>query len=290
VYSPQFETRTQSKGCSHGFTLVELLVVIAILSVLLTILVPALQKAREQARLAICMSNQRQIVLAVLNYAGDNDGRFPPTINYYKTIEVNRPTSPCRITYHTNKLGGPGANGGWLGQFMLPYLEHWKYYYCPLAGAMSPDYAKMLECAYMTGEVDSGSASYNMLWNYDGYYNAEKNQHLPLKRGPRGMADANSSRLLTCDVLYYQEPAGYMGWISCHPLQRGLSAKADPDLSYYSLMNYWCTQDPDKEVIPELPFNAGFADGHCEKYYFSETVMVGFDEGPWEMYILDPLR
>lgn len=45
---------------NKGFTLIELLVVIAIISVLLTILVPSLEKAREQARTTVCMSNLKQ--------------------------------------------------------------------------------------------------------------------------------------------------------------------------------------------------------------------------------------
>jgi len=58
----------------HGFTLVELLVVVAILALLIALLLPALQKAREVARAAVCMSNQRQMVLGIRMRAADNDG------------------------------------------------------------------------------------------------------------------------------------------------------------------------------------------------------------------------
>jgi len=58
----------------HAFTLPELLVVIGIIALLLGILLPALARAREQARAAVCMSNQRQIALAVLAYAQENKG------------------------------------------------------------------------------------------------------------------------------------------------------------------------------------------------------------------------
>lgn len=61
-----------------GFTLIELLVIIAIISVLMAILVPALQKARFRAYEASCLSNLRQINLALIAYAnGDDRGRYP---------------------------------------------------------------------------------------------------------------------------------------------------------------------------------------------------------------------
>ena len=54
-----------------GFTLIELLVVIAIVSLLIAILLPALKKARDAARTSMCLSNQRQCMLAANTYAFD---------------------------------------------------------------------------------------------------------------------------------------------------------------------------------------------------------------------------
>jgi len=60
-----------------GFTLIELLVVVAIIAVLIALLLPALAKARDSAKAAQCLSNQRQIGLAILQYAHDWNNYIP---------------------------------------------------------------------------------------------------------------------------------------------------------------------------------------------------------------------
>ena len=52
----------------RGFTLIELLVVIAIIAILAAILFPVFSRAREQARKAVCVSNMRQIGMALMMY------------------------------------------------------------------------------------------------------------------------------------------------------------------------------------------------------------------------------
>jgi prepilin-type N-terminal cleavage/methylation domain-containing protein len=67
-------------GCTsrRGFTLIELLIVIAIIAILAAILFPVFAQAREKARQAACLTNCKQLGLALMLHAGDYfTGRWP---------------------------------------------------------------------------------------------------------------------------------------------------------------------------------------------------------------------
>ena len=74
-------------GRRKGFTLIELLVVVAIIAILAALLLPALGSAKQTGWQAACLNNQRQLNVAITEFAGDHEDRFP-----YASAWRNEPT------------------------------------------------------------------------------------------------------------------------------------------------------------------------------------------------------
>ena len=100
-----------------GFTLIELLVVIAIIAILAAILFPVFARAREKARQSSCLSNVKQIGLAILAYVQDYDETYS-ALYYYP---VNATANNCVYWFHK----------------VTPYIKNVQLFKCPSVSGTS---------------------------------------------------------------------------------------------------------------------------------------------------------
>ena len=104
---------------NKGFTLIELLVVIAIIAILAALLLPALAQSKEKAKATSCLSNKRQLGIAMILYTDDNDDEL---IN----LAVNDVNSKDKVVTD-NRAGGIR----WWPDLLKPYSKDRSVNQCP---------------------------------------------------------------------------------------------------------------------------------------------------------------
>lgn len=123
---------------TKGFTLIELLVVIAIIGILAAMIFPVFARARESARKAVCLTNVKNLALAVQMYLADNNDTLwtrehrDDVIEYFRTApggragkEVDAP-GVCNHTHHANPFLRVQV-------VLEPYIENRDVWTCPSA-------------------------------------------------------------------------------------------------------------------------------------------------------------
>ena len=140
----------------RGFTLIELLVVIAIIAILAAILFPVFAQAREKARQSACLSNQKQIGVALSLYIQDYDEMTPSAQTYGRWWTLDAPKA-------------------WPPPFardqLMPYVKNEELWYCPSINRDAP----LWGASPKVGTFRDNQTSY--FWNY---YCQERG------RGPKG--------------------------------------------------------------------------------------------------------
>jgi len=264
----------------RGFTLVELLVVISVVSLLMGILVPALGKIRRYAKSVVCMSNERQIVMAVNCFTLDNDQRYPPSV-------ATKPSGssswgwqePMLITAAKRR---PYQQFRSMSAYLHCYLENAGALFCP----SSPHKYEFLQQAWDVGEnwshpeslpppqADILSGSYCFYWGYVGYLGMGQ----PPFCGPLTTAGGlGQSTLLVTDYFgfgHWRNHIAYNG--NCNAF--GSSEKFDNSAitpGYICSSDFWSRPGTINEVYRDtfkVKLHAGYTDGHVETYLPEETV------------------
>ena len=133
----------------RGFTLIELLVVIAIIAILAAILFPVFAKAREKARQSSCLSNVKQLSIAMLSYAQDYDEIMPRANNI---VPANSTTLLDGSTLNNQ------VNMLWMYQ-IVPYIKNAQVFSCPSNSTRYPASAYSQNANYGYNDWTCGGVS-----------------------------------------------------------------------------------------------------------------------------------
>lgn len=126
----------------RAFTLIEVLVVMAIVTILASILFPAFAQARHAAHKSVCLSNMKQLTLALLMYTDHQDGTFPGYVQdtWYRDGDAtpiwtsmiqpylrSEDVFTCRMAANGTRYGGVWGTRGWPSIGLNTHFGLWIY-------------------------------------------------------------------------------------------------------------------------------------------------------------------
>ncbi len=236
-----------------GFTLIELLVVISIIALLVGILLPALGAARRTAISAKCLSNHKQIGIAITSYQADYKDHFPN-----KIIRVFLPSGLYKGSYNATQtwLGSAGhygafANYGADVRYLNPYVGG------PYA---DPEDAVPVSVCPADEQQDTDSIYYDWGTSYranTGHARSLTHNNLPGDNEQSGRLIDEVTNTSKTIAMFESEALEAAKDIT----KRNLETNPLPD------NRFWHTKPGDYR------FNTSFCDGHA--------AMITFQENKW---------
>lgn len=248
---PRFRPSGLPRFRSSGFTMIELLVVVAIIAILAALLLPALQRAKESAKAAKCMSNLRQIGVAALSYTEDWNGHSP-----------NFGDSEVVMARHANGAVMPYPGGRWLDQVFFYCQKNIGVMLCPSQQTKwSPTFYRMVK-PYVTPEF------------LPGYAISKQAGTSYSTNSPHVNVGVSLSRVVNPSRKIWIADAGWLRWAtgSTNPEQEGYTSNIESRGAAFTSNS--------NNQLPSRRHRGGsnflFFDGHVEWMHFLDAV-------PWNL-------